>query len=103
MAEKLLSFADEDALYLFNYLGKPIYPVRITEAMPGLCKVAGIPKMEFRELRSACRSNLKAAGVSEIEIMRILGHSNYRTSLIYQDHRTEAQVDAFSRIWEANA
>lgn len=100
LAEKLLSFGSPDSLYLFNYNGKPIHPDRITKQMPALCEAAGIEKMEFRELRAACRSNLKAAGVPEVDIMRILGHSNYKTSLMYQDERDDAQIDAFKRMME---
>ena len=98
IAEKLLSFGPTDSLYLFNYKGKPIHPDRITKRMPVLCDRAGTDKMQFKELRAACRSNLKAAGVPEVDIMRILGHSSYRTSMLYQDDRASAQVDAFEKL-----
>lgn len=98
MAEKLLSFADSNSLYIFSYNEKPIHPDRLTKRMAGLCATAGVEHMQFKELRSACRSNLKAAGVPEVDIMRILGHSSYKTSLLYQDERPAAIVEAFQKL-----
>lgn len=100
MAERLLSFGPADSLYLFNYQGKPIHPNRITKFMPELCEKAGIEKLTFHTLRAACRSNLKVAGASEQTIMRILGHTSHATSMLYQDVRAEATVEAFRMMLE---
>jgi integrase len=98
MGEKLLSYREPDSIYLFMDQGKPIHPDKITEAMPGLCKKAGIPQLRFHDLRHACRSNLSAAGVSDVIIMSILGHSTFEASLIYQHESAARQVEAFDRL-----
>lgn len=98
MGEKLLSFREDGAIYLFHADGKPIHPKRITNNMAPICKKAGLPPMRFHDLRHACRSNLSAAGVPEVVIMSILGHTDYQASLGYQDERAERQRDAFSRL-----
>lgn len=98
MGEKLLSFGETNALYLFHADGKVIHPKRITVGMAWVCKAAGLPHMRFHDLRHACRSNLSAAGVPEVVIMSILGHSNYQASLGYQDDRAARQVEAFEKL-----
>jgi integrase len=98
MGEKLLSFKEEGSIYLFHADGKPIHPKRITNNMEAICKKAKIPIMRFHDLRHACRSNLSAAGVPEVVIMSILGHTDYQASLGYQDERAERQREAFGKL-----
>ncbi len=100
MGEKLLSFAEPGAIYIFHYDGKPIHPDRITKQMPDLCKKAQIDPIEFRVLRAACRSNLKASGMEEVDIMRVLGHSSKKSSRTYQDRRPEIEASGFGRMME---
>jgi|GEM_PF-5260580 len=42
------------------------------------------------------RSNLSVTGVADVTIMAILGHSNFKTSLRYQNNRSDRQVAAFT-------
>lgn len=98
MGEKLLSFREPDAIYLFHADGKPIHPKRITNNMAPICKKAKVPKIGFHDLRHACRANLSRAGVPEVMIMQILGHSDYKTSLGYQGEEAGRQKEAFSKL-----
>lgn len=98
MGEKLLGFREDGAIYLFHADGKPIHPKRITNNMATVCKLAGLATMRFHDLRHACRSNLSAAGVPEVVIMSILGHTDYQASLGYQDERAERQREAFEKL-----
>ena len=97
MGEKLLSFS-ANSIYLFNADGKPIHPKRITVGMERICEAAGVERMRFHDLRHACRSNLSAAGVPEVVIMQILGHTDYQASLGYQGEQAGRQMDAFDRL-----
>ncbi len=98
MGEKLLSFKSPDSIYLFIADGKPIHPKRITVGMERICEAAGVERMRFHDLRHACRSNLSAAGVPEVVIMQILGHTDYQASLGYQGEQAGRQMDAFNRL-----
>lgn len=100
MAEKLLSFgAGNDGLYVFHgERGGPIYPNKITKAMERFCQTPGVTPICFKDLRAACRSNLSAAGVPDVVIMQILGHSVFKTSLLYQDNRESRHLEAFARL-----
>lgn len=100
IGEKLLGFGDaHDGIYVFHGVdGKPIHPNMLTRCMAGICETAKVPAIAFKDLRAACRSNLSAAGVPDLIIMQILGHSNFRTSMLYQDQRGSRQVEAFSAL-----
>lgn len=99
LAMTLLAFGSHDGLYLFHgEEGKPIHPNMITRCMAPICERAKARPIQFKDLRAACRSNLSAAGAPDVVIMAILGHSTFKTSMIYQDNRAGRQVEAFSRL-----
>ncbi len=45
--------------------------------------LAGVPKLKFHVLRATALSSLLANGMSEFEVMRIAGHSDFRTTHKY--------------------
>ena len=97
--ETLLSFAPENAFYIFHDgEGKPIGPDRISKGFKELTEIVGRPTLTYHNLRSACASNLREAGVSPQVIADILGHSSVDMTTIYQDKRSRELLDAFSRI-----
>ncbi len=98
MGEKLLSFREPNAIYLFHADGKPIHPKRITNNMGAICKKAKVATINFHALRHACRANLSRAGVPEVVIMQILGHTDYQASLGYQGEEAGRQKDAFDKL-----
>jgi integrase len=98
MGEKLLGFRTADSIYLFTAEGRPIHPMRITDGMEGLCRKAKVPRMRFHDLRHSCRTNLSEAGVPEVLIMELLGHTDYQASLGYQGERPQRQVEAFDKL-----
>jgi integrase len=97
--ETLLSFGPNNAIYIFHDgEGKVIHPDRITKGFKELAILAGRPTLTYHNLRSACASNLREAGVSPQVIADILGHSSVDMTTIYQDKRSRELLDAFSRI-----
>lgn len=80
MGEKLLSYAPPGAIYVFHKDGKPINVDRITETMPLLCEAAGLPRTEFRELRTSLATNLRDDGTLESVISDVLGHKDVKVT-----------------------
>ena len=97
--ETLLSFAPSNGIYIFHDgEGKVINPDRISKGFKELAEIVGRPELTYHNLRSACASNLREAGVSPQVIADILGHSSVDMTTIYQDKRARELLDAFSRI-----
>lgn len=98
--EKLLSFAEPGAVYLFHRAGKPVHPKWLTMQMEQLCKTAEVaPKVDFHALRHAGATRLKNTGAREGLIQtRILGHVSLKTTQVYFDDEAEEMLTAFSRL-----
>ncbi|MDO4613087.1 MAG: site-specific integrase [Actinomycetaceae bacterium] len=63
-------------------------------------KVPGLEGLTFHQLRATCASQLMATGATPVEIMAILGHSDWSTSLLYQRAPRERLVEAMRRLSE---
>lgn len=99
MGEKLLSFAQPGALYVFStQLGKPIQPARFGKQIHQLCEKAGVPDIQFKNLRHSCSTNLRNALVPESVISDILGHASINTSMTYIQTQQEQIKDGIGRL-----
>ncbi|MBD3689889.1 site-specific integrase [Nanchangia anserum] len=65
---------------------------------PAVDAVAGLKGFGFHQLRATCASQLMATGATPVEIMAILGHSDWSTSLLYQRTPRERLAAAMERL-----
>lgn len=98
IAERLLSYGPADGLLFRGPDGKPVGPDAITHAMPHICKAAKVPPVSFHDLRHACASNLRRAGVDRTIIQEIVGHTTERMTALYSHLRDDEQADAFEAL-----
>jgi integrase len=61
--------------------GGPLNDVR--ESLNGACKRAGIPHIRVHELRHTFGSQMAMAGADPFAIMKAMGHSDIKTTMIY--------------------
>lgn len=65
--------------------GEPLRAETIGEQLRAILKTAGLPRIRFHDLRHANASLLLTAGVDEVMVSKLLGHSNPTTTRnIYQ-------------------
>lgn len=100
---ELLAWLDKlgnkGSIYVFTGSeGYPISPAKITAAMPGLCKKAGVPVTTFHDLRSHAASNLAALEIDPWCIMSILGHSRLDTTGLYVNSKRNQRREALSKL-----
>jgi integrase len=58
-----------------NLRGGPLNGGWLTHHFYDLCRAAGIPRLPFHRLRATYASRLAEAGVSDLDIARLLGHA----------------------------
>jgi integrase len=58
-----------------NLRGGPLNGGWVTHHFYELCRAAGIPRLPFHRLRATYASRLAEAGVSDLDIARLLGHA----------------------------
>jgi integrase len=61
-----------DAECVFNRQGKPIK--RFDGAWTHACEAAGVPELQFHDLRRTAVRNMRRAGISQVVRMQISGH-----------------------------
>lgn len=61
-------------------------------------QVEGMEGFTFHQLRATCASQLMSTGASPVEIMAILGHSDWETSMLYQRAPQDRLVEAMDRM-----
>lgn len=60
----------------------------------------GLEGLTFHQLRATCASQLMSTGATPVEIMAILGHSDWTTSMLYQRAPRERLRAAMDRLSE---
>ncbi|MBS1724182.1 MAG: tyrosine-type recombinase/integrase [Armatimonadetes bacterium] len=96
---KLLSWHKPGTLFLFtNRAGAPVQPARMAKEITAHCKTAKVPVVTFHDLRHACATNLRQAGVAESMIQDVLGHSTQAMTEDYFETRDNELLAAFSRL-----
>jgi len=83
-----------DRKYILNSAGdKPIPVNRFNENLKKFCKRAGVSEYSSHKARFYVASSLFAANVSDFDIMNYLGHSDVKTSHIYDRRVRTIQID----------
>jgi integrase len=65
------------------------------------CALANLPGRNFHQLRHGCGSALAAAGVSQAQIMAVMGHKTLTASRRYMHHNIADQRDVVDRVFGA--
>jgi integrase len=101
--EKVLLAAKEerdefwpDCQYVLSRLGKPLKDIR--GAWDSACERAGIPELQFYDLRRSGVRNLTRAGLPEKISMEIIGHKTRSTFDRYNIVAESDLVDAAARV-----
>lgn len=80
--------------YILNSAGdKPIPTNRFNENLKKFCRKAGVSEYSSHKARFYVASSLFAANVSDFDIMNYLGHSDVKTSHIYDRRVKAVQID----------
>lgn len=74
--------------HVFYRLGQPIKVFK--NAWEGACQRAGMPDLQFHDLRRSGARNLSRAGVSETVIMRVTGH---KTRAMFDRYNVVSETD----------
>ncbi|MDO4613598.1 MAG: tyrosine-type recombinase/integrase [Actinomycetaceae bacterium] len=91
---------DDDLVFRASN-GSPVANNRLTyHYRRAVDKVPGLEGLTFHQLRATCASQLMATGATPVEIMAILGHSDWSTSLLYQRAPRERLAEAMRRLSE---
>lgn len=85
-----------DCQYVFARLGKPLKDIR--GAWNSACERAGVPALQFHDLRRSGVRNLTRAGVPEKISMEIIGHKTRSTFDRYNIVAEADLVDAAARV-----
>lgn len=82
-----------------NLDGEALSGSWLTHHFYDLLEKAGIPRIPFKNLRTTFSSRLAEAGVSDVVIARLMGHSRtHTTRKHYIADRPEDAIDAVSRL-----
>jgi integrase len=65
----------------------------VKTAWKSACKVAGLADARFHDLRATCGTRLCSAGVPIVEVARVLGHSDMKTTYRFYIGEAEGSLD----------
>jgi integrase len=82
-------------VFLNPETGLPYHPRILSWWVPALCRAAGVPVIQPKDMRATCASNLLSDGVPLPTVSQLLGHSSIAvTSAFYERiiKRRQAQI-----------
>jgi integrase len=85
-----------DCPFVFHHDGEPIGDFR--KSWRNACKVAGIQKLLFHDLRRSGITNMRRAGIPETVAMKISGHKTTNTFRRYQIEGTRDMEQELDRL-----
>ncbi|MDA1193378.1 MAG: tyrosine-type recombinase/integrase [Candidatus Poribacteria bacterium] len=92
LRETLTSIKPADAVpqdRVFSYHGKPLRS-NVTTTFKKIVGKAGLENITLRTLRHTFASHLAMRGVPLMHIQQLMGHQDYKTTLIYAHLSTES-------------
>lgn len=91
-----LTGREPQSLVFGNRTGKPYHFARVWERS---CTIAGLPGRNFHQLRHGCGSALALAGVSQAQIMAVMGHKTLTASRRYMHLNTDDQREVVDKVF----
>ena len=82
--------ADQDLVFAHPHTGKPIDRSRLLKRFKVAVRNAGVRDMRFHDLRHTFGTLMAAQGVPMRTLQEMLGHRDFKTTLIYADYAPSA-------------
>jgi integrase len=82
---------DEDLVFAHPHTGKPIDRSRLLKRFKAALKVAEVRPVRFHDLRHTFGTRMAAQGVPMRTLQEMMGHRDFKTTLIYADYAPSAR------------
>ena len=89
-----------DGKGLRRKVGAGLHPRNVTRIFYGLFEAANIPRRRFHDLRHSAASLLIAAGVELVEVSKLLGHAELRTTSDLYTHLVKQTAAKAARVMD---
>jgi integrase len=83
--------SDRDLVFAHPHTGKPIDRSRLLKRFKAAVRKAGVRDVRFHDLRHTFGTRMAAQGVPMRALQEMLGHRDFKTTLIYADYSPSAQ------------
>lgn len=77
---------DDDLVFAHPHTGKPIDRSRLLKRFKAALRTAGVREVRFHDLRHTFGTQLAAQGVPMRTLQEMMGHRDFKTTLIYADY-----------------
>ena len=83
--------SDRDLVFAHPHTGNPIDRSRLLKRFKSAVRVAGVRDVRFHDLRHTFGTRMAAQGVPMRTLQEMLGHKDFKTTLIYADYAPSTQ------------
>jgi len=83
--------ADDDLVFAHPHTGKPIDRSKLLKRYKAALKRAGVREVRFHDLRHTFGTRMAAHGVPMRALQEMMGHRDFKTTLIYADYAPSAR------------
>jgi integrase len=87
--------SNSDLVFAHPVTGKPIDRSRLLKRFKSALRHAGVREVRFHDLRHTFGTRMAAQGVPMRTLQELLGHRDFKTTLIYADYAPSAQEVAW--------
>jgi integrase len=78
--------ADEDLVFAHPHTGRPLDRSKVLRRFKRCCQRVGLRRVRFHDLRHTFGTRMAAQGVPMRTIQEMMGHRDFKTTLIYADY-----------------
>jgi integrase len=83
--------ADDDLVFAHPYTGKPIDRSKLLKRFKAALQRGGVRLVRFHDLRHTFGTRMAAQGVPMRALQEMMGHRDFKTTLIYADYAPSAR------------
>ncbi len=81
---------DDDLVFAHPHTGKPIDRSKLLKRFKAALRLAGVREVRFHDLRHTFGTRMAAHGVPMRALQEMMGHRDFKTTLIYADYAPSA-------------